>query len=649
MGWANELYNVYDVALKLPIEQRKTLIPIYHTTVNVQIEVSINKNGDFNGACVVFNNKKKSKQMEDESVSSDIGESSVTIIPGGARANGISPQPLADKLVYLAGDYCDYCNFKKGDEKKYTAYIKQLEEWADSEFSHPSVKAVYNYLSKGSLIHDILKTGLFKVDSTNKLTDDKIENTEQKNCFVRFVVNGSCEERRTWLDQTLYDSFIRYTNSKQTNIGFCYATGEQTSITYNHPKKILNAGDQGKLFSANDETGFTFKGRFFEKEQAYAIGYEFSQKMHNALKWLIETRGIYVNGMQVVAWNSTLDSILNICADSDEFIDDCDYLDDLDSEADGASSAEYEIMFANYKNALHKSIFKDNFDLNYNQKIMVMILDEASTGRVSVNMYRELSQSDFYRYVEKWHKDTAWERYSFKEKQNKIGSFSLSKLAEFAFGTEQNSTVNGEEKCVIKCSDKLKKETIARLIPCVIEGRNLPKDILRNLVNRASRPLSYSLKGNWRNVLNAACGMIRKAKIEKGEICNMDLDENRNDRDYLYGRLLAVADVAEELINYIEKEERLTNAERYFEKFSNSPALTWAMMRKRLSPYFNKMNPYLRKKYKKLIDEITIKFKDGEFSDNSKLKPDFLLAYSCQRKELYTKTNNTDKSQEEEL
>lgn len=650
MGWANELYNVYDVALKLPKEENRTLLPVSHSTANAQIEVSIDENGNFTGGSVVFDNRKKSGKDDQTTPFSENEEGPVTVIPvtedSGARSSGITPHPLADKLIYTAGDYCDYCDGKKDDGDKYQAYIKQLADWSNSEFSHPSVKAVYKYLSKGTLIEDLVKAGVLKTDGGKKLTNDKIEKIEQKDCFVRFSVNGNSRERRTWLDKTLYDSFNKYLVSKQTDKGFCYATGEQTAITYKHPSKILNAGDKGKLFSANDETGFTYKGRFFGKEQAFAIGYEFSQKMHNALKWLIESRGMYVGGMQIVAWNDTLSDVPNVCAGSDELIEDdydCGFFggnDDKTGFEGGVVGSE--IMFANYKNALKKAVFGEKSIPDYKQKIMVMILDEATTGRVSVSMYKELMQSDFYGYIEEWHEDTAWERFNPVKKRSFVGSYSLPTLADLAFGTEQNGIVKIPDKQV-----NLKKETVVRLIPCVIEGRKLPKDILKNLVNRASRPLSYSSKGNWRKVLGAACGMIRKTKIEKGENCTMALNENCNNRDYLYGRLLAVAEVAERS-TYNNAEDRPTNAERYFEKFSNSPAATWAVISNRLSPYFDKMSPSAKKYYKTIIDEIMDKFASiDEFNDNTKLKPEYLLAYSCQRKKLYTKNYNKNNNEEE--
>lgn len=301
MSWANELYAVYEKALTLTSEQ-EPLLPISHSTTKAQLEVTIDSSGNFLGAVLIT----------DES-------SAATFIPvtedSGARSSGICPHPFADKLIYIAGDYCKYCSTKKGDDEKFNAYITQLGMWKNSKHSHPSVDALYDYLSKGTLIGDLVKTRVLSTDDHGKLTADKVQKIDQSACFVRFVVEGS-PVGKTWLDRSLYDKFIDYNRSVQTEKSLCYATGEETYCTYKHPSKILNEGDKGKLFSANDEAGYSFRGRFLNKEQAVSIGYEFSQKMHNGLKWLRKKQGISIGDLTLLVWDSELDYLPNICEDS---------------------------------------------------------------------------------------------------------------------------------------------------------------------------------------------------------------------------------------------------------------------------------------------------------------------------------------------
>lgn len=51
-------------------------------------------------------------------------------------------------------------------------------------------------------------------------------------------------------------------------------------------------------------TNFTYLGLLTDSAQCAGIGYEASQKIHNALKWLIERQGkLYGSGeLAIVAW-----------------------------------------------------------------------------------------------------------------------------------------------------------------------------------------------------------------------------------------------------------------------------------------------------------------------------------------------------------
>ena len=124
----------------------------------------------------------------------------------------------------------------------------------------------------------------------------------------------------------------------------------------------------------------------------------------------------------------------------------------------------------------------------------------------------------------------------------------------------------------------------------------------------------------------------------------MALDTQYNSRSYLYGRLLAIADVAEASTYTEEDKYRVTNAKRYMESFSNKPYRTWQIIHNRLLPYLGKMGKPKRVFYTRLLDDVAAMFSTEEFKDNAKLEPEYLLGYHCQEKELYTKK---DKNQEE--
>ena len=62
----------------------------------------------------------------------------------------------------------------------------------------------------------------------------------------------------------------------------CYLTGEEQVISDNHPKGVVAATYGAKLISANDDQGYTYRGRFQNASQPYALGYEASQNPQRA-------------------------------------------------------------------------------------------------------------------------------------------------------------------------------------------------------------------------------------------------------------------------------------------------------------------------------------------------------------------------------
>ncbi len=642
LQWTNELYRIYERFCGHPIDgDTAVLLPVAHSTTNVQIEVTLSEDGTFQSA----------KKIEDK-------KDAVTIIPeteDSSRTSNGTPKPLVDELIYLAGDCAIYVPEKKEKaQKSYIAYMEQLKNWAEGEYSHPAIRAIFIYLKKGCLIKDLLSASVLSLENnTGKLDSVQIKYK------VRFRVYQQDFTKRseTWLDSTLYESWIAQ-NQKQ-NISqkvpqLCYATGKVTECSYKHPNKIRNAGDKAKLFSANDESGFSYRGRFQNKEQAVSIGYDFSQKMHNALRWMIQRQGNPIGKtMMLLAWESNLEAIPNLMESSFEMSsgykeqckksqeDDINIFD-IPTNDFGADVAS-ERTFASYREDLIKMIRGYQRNMEPLSNVTVMVLDSATTGRLSMTMYAQMEHSEFFENLKEWHEQTAW-RY-WRRKEFDIFSFDLRDIVNCAYGTEQ--------KNVLKCDDKLMPFTIGRLLPCVLQKQAFPMDLLQALCDKAAYPQAYEQKYNWDLVVACACGMLRKKICEQKGECNMELDETCTRRDYLYGRLLAVAEVAESVaLNKKEgNDARITNARRYFTAFVNQPYRTWNIIRQRLEPYISYMPKPQRNYYCTLIDEITSQFDHTAFMDNSKLEPEYLHAYSCQLQKISADKkhkNQNDSNNEEE-
>ena len=126
----------------------------------------------------------------------------------------------------------------------------------------------------------------------------------------------------------------------------------------------------------------------------------------------------------------------------------------------------------------------------------------------------------------------------------------------------------------------------------------------------------------------------------------MALDESRNARDYLYGRLLAIGDRIEGRALGLSKESRDTNAARYMQQFSVRPFNTWTQIELSLTPYLIRLGGRA-KDLKDLLDSVMCKFDPEEFKKDEPLSGEFLLGYHCQRAELKPKPKGEDNSQNE--
>jgi len=616
VSWTDELYKIYEYNSDREFDENEpVMLPVAHSTANAQIEITIDLDGNFKGA--------KAVEKSD----------AVTVIPAtedsATRSSGICAMPFADKLIYTAGDYSNYAEGKKADNSgHFTNYMNQLRRWMAGEYTHPFVRALYMYLDKKCLISDLVSAGVIKIDEVSgKFKEkEKIAGIAQEDSFVRIIIFTNDSVVKTWKDRSLQDSFISFNSSLMGEKQLCYASGEYVSPTYKHPSKIRNSGDKAKIISTNDESGFTYRGRFADKEQAVSIGYDYSQKIHKALQWLREKQGKNIDSLTVIVWASAMQDIPD---SSDSFIDDSGF-DDFPDE----KTADIPSTMPMYMDMLNKRIFGAREKLEPNTKVMIMGLDAATTGRINISMYSELESSQYLANIEKWHTETAWLRFYGKSKKKIINSFSAYDIIRYAFGTEQGKFVD--------CDKKLMRDNILRLLSCITNGAKLPSDIVHALYQKASNPLSYDNSYNHRSVLETACGMIRKHIIDgKGDV-SMAYDPNITDRSYLYGCLLAIADKAEsESFDEQERNVRVTNARRYWNAFSQRPFMTWRIIEERLRPYLNKLGK-AQVKYSKWINEITSKMDAAAFADNSRLEPMYLLGYHNFTEYMYNSNSNKE-------
>jgi CRISPR-associated protein Csd1 len=132
----------------------------------------------------------------------------------------------------------------------------------------------------------------------------------------------------------------------------------------------------------------------------------------------------------------------------------------------------------------------------------------------------------------------------------------------------------------------------------------------------------------------------------------MSLEPERGTRDYLYGRLLALAEAIESRALYVANENRDTTAARLMQRFAERPCSTWRSIELALSPYKTRLRTsrgaFLHRLETRL-DEVVAAFAVREFKDDRPLSGEFLLGYHCERRDLRgsTQQNKDDQDSDE--
>lgn len=635
MNWLESLSQTYDNCLSFVGKEEEgndsLLLPLSHTTQNAQIEVTLDQNSTMIAAKVL---PKKSQK---------------TLVPctegsGGRSGSKPTTHPLCDKIQYLAGDFLKYggqvtSGFSNAPEQPHQDYITLLSAWQNHS-PHPKIQIVLDYVKRGRLVEDLI---LHKIIPTTDnadspptfLTEWKSEegdppeiyaalaaNSSPQDAFVRWAVTiPNDPEPNLWQDASVWESWNNYYRSTQELNGLCYVTGESTTLAIQHPAKLRHAADKAKLISANDSSGFTFRGRFTDPDglQTCGLSFDVTQKAHNALRWLIARQGRKYGDQAIVAWAINGKPVPDVLVSTANLFDDDEFkVSEINLAHSPLSTVNTGQVVAN---ALKSKLSGYRADLGNTTDIVVLSLDSATPGRMAISYYRELTSSEFLERIEIWHTQSAWLQ-NFGQDKKFIGAPSPLEIAQSAYGR--------------RLDDSLKAATHRRMLPCIIENQPLPDDLVSSCIHRATNRHSQD-HWEWEKALGIACSLYRKQQSQtNNNHYAMSLERNRTTRSYLYGRLLAVADKLEEA-TYQKDEKRATHAARFTQAFANRPYTTWANIEKSLESYKRNLatnKPGLFSYFDNEIRAIMEQFTAEEFIKDEKLDGEFLLAYHCQRTSL---------------
>ena len=613
MGLFQKAVETYDNMKSLAgveSEERKAVLaPIGFITTSVQIVITLTEEGEFEKAEPIFDtftdNKGKTQKCDKKIIIPATEKSA-----GRTRSARSTPHPLCDKLMYMCPE----------NKESYDAYVKQLQDWCDSEFSCPQIKAILEYVKKGTIQADISSIDGVKEDG-----------------FVCWRVRSSepeedCSEpEEVWKNRSWIDSYVSYCQSKtdgSSEKALCYISGEQTTPAQQHLKGVVASFGNARLISANDKDNFTFKGRFlvdpdekaFNASEALTVGVLASQKAHNALKWLVANGGVSFGSRWMICWDPKGKKNPNPLA----------------SLFKGFGANEKPTP-TNYRDILAMVVHGYKKELELTDETVTAVFEAATNGRLSVCYYSEMKAYDFLERLRFWDETTAWLHPVFG-----VTSPILKDIVNAAYGVLRT----GENMQTIETDERVFSGAMQRLLLCRLERSPFPADIMHCAVQKCAA-LQLFDEENRKKQLFTTCAIIKKYRYDRfREEWNMALEPEKKDRSYQFGRLIAVLEKAER-DTFDTDEKREPNAMRMQALFVKRPMYAAKIIIEQLkNAYYLRLNPRARSYYDKLIGEIMLVL--SEYPDGERDKPlgeTYLMGYYLQKNALYTKREPKEEEQ----
>ncbi len=575
--------------------EKEPLVPVSHQIAKAEIEITLNADGQLLDARQVG--------KDEAAIIMPVTEASA-----GRTGDTSCAHPLCDQIRFLSPQY----------PQKYEAYLTQLHKWEKSPYSHPKLNAIARYVEKGTILEDMERFGVIARG------EDGLAPKDGKQVVCWRVDSGKIDEiSACWKDRSLFQAFIDYyASTKQEKPVFCMVSGEYAPPATQHPKKIINTSANAKLISANDSSGFTYRGRFIDDGQAMTMSYDASQKIHNAIHWLAANQGVYIGGRTFLCWNPKGIALPKPHA---SFLQ---------------RTKEKQIKYSDYRKALSETLRGWKNTIPGDAGAVVASFDAATSGRLSLTYYSEMLAGDFLERLYEWDLICCWEHFPFG-----VQSPSLYQIAACAYGTQRVS--NGQSR--MEVDDRILRQQVQRLLACRVDKGRIPTDIVQAIIAKGSN-LQILERAVREEVLSTACAVIRKYHFDwHQEELKMTLEPEKKDVSYQYGRLLAVFEKIER-DTYDKDEMREPNAIRMQSVFSRRPQyasrILWEQMKK---AYYPRLKPGTRTFYDRLIGEIVEQISAcSNGSREEALKDTYFIGYYLQRNALYTSQNNKENHEEEE-
>lgn len=627
MDFFTSLLKAYEKAEEIGLVDRQigendpVLLPLYHTSLKSNgsniILIKLNKDGTFYKAEFMPDNQTIIFPVTSDSVA--------------RSGSNPPPHPLVDKLSY----YVQEVSQSQNDE-----FHNQLANW----ISLCKEDEVKDYLTK--IQRFILRTDFLKIvlDSlfgesyqrenlkvTYQDSNGKSKTVDLSACFIEFSIvqyHGLKDESVTTYKE-LHQSFISFVRALQDNMGVCNISGRNETITNKHRGLMGNA----KVISVSNK-GEAYKGRFKEREDVFSVGYETSEKIHLMIKYLLENNNSSTwlgSSQYLINWFS--DDLANksqldiVKPEFDSLFEDED--DDLEDSS--------QLIRPNAVNQeIGSSFLKGRKLFGNDATYYIAILNKTSNGRIALKYFRQLQVSQLLMNLENWQDTYSWEART-KSGIYKQKTPNFNEIINAAYGVDRGRYLELD-------NDSFRSDQYQQLVTALIDGKAIPNTIVKKLEANIKHRQNYPKC--WHSLQQVSLAVLHK---QYGREFNPMVDHENTNRSYLFGRLLAIFELMEAQRYRIEgsNQERITNAERYWNAYTSQPAKLMMNLANKIKPYeetvkLNSRGIYnkLEKEREEIISLLSPLMTNKDINDP--LDYQFIFGYYSEKQYFYTKKEKNE-------
>lgn len=627
MDFFTSLLNAYEKAEEIGLVDQQTgdsdpvLLPLYHTSLksngNNIILIKLNKDGTFYKAEFMPDNQSIIFPVTSDSVA--------------RSGSNPAPHPLVDKLSYYVQEV---------SQSQYEEFHNQLANWVcfcKEERVKDYLEKIQRFILRADFLNIVLNS-LFgesyqreNLKVTYQDSNEKSKTIDLSACFIEFSIvqyHGFKDESVTTYKE-LHQSFISFVRAFQDNMGVCNISGRNETITNKHRGLMGNA----KIISVSNK-GEAYKGRFKEREDVFSVGYETSEKIHLMIKYLLENNNSST-------WLGSSQYLINWFSDDLANKSQLDIVkpefDSLFEDEDDDIEERHQLIRPNAENQeIGSSFIKGRKLFGNDATYYIAILNKTSNGRIALKYFRQLQVSQLLKNLENWQVIYSWEART-KSEIYKQKTPNFNEIINVAYGVDRGRYLELD-------NDSFRSDQYQQLVTALIDGKSIPNTIVKKLEANIKHRQNYPKC--WHSLQQVSLAVLHK---QYGREFNPMVDHENTNRSYLFGRLLAIFELMEAQRYRIEggNQERITNAERYWNAYTSQPAKLMMNLANKIKPYeetvkLNSRGIYnkLEKERQEIISLLSPLMTNKDINDP--LDYQFIFGYYSEKQYFYTKKEKNE-------